>query len=133
MKKILFFFILIAILISVLGLNIPFFSDEVQLNTVVHNFDYDYNHPPLGHSILRLMTIVLGKSIIVMRLYPLIFNILTMFIIYLICKKIYNKKAAFFSFFLMTFLFYPILFSLQLMSDSLMMFLFSLGFFFFFK
>ena len=113
------------------GLDAPLFSDEIHLKEkTIENIQHIvHKSPPLSTEILKMF----GPDTVHLRLFSLICNILTLFIIYNLSKKIYNKKTLFFSFFLYVFSFYSILSSLIITDEPLLIFLFTLCFFFYLK
>src|SRR3989338_1988676 len=54
-------------------------------------FDYESPHPPLGKYTLRLTGNILGFENL--RFAPLLFSLLCLWLVYLITKKITNKKS----------------------------------------
>src|SRR3989344_3201701 len=112
-----------GIILRVAGLNNFIFNDEVVWATHAQNHSsfgfsyqsgpYAWNHMPLAPFFFRLATLVFGVSTWSIRLAPLLFGLLSIFLTYKLAEKIYDKRAAVFSALLLLFSFWHILASLQ--------------------
>ena len=125
-----------AILLRLINLNsVQFFDESAWTASLFPSAKYIFNLPPLALFLFKLITgisvPILGLKTISFRIFPLIFNLLTIVIVYLLAERIYGKKTAFFSLFLMGFSFYSILNAVQISDDSLLIFLFTLFFLFY--
>jgi 4-amino-4-deoxy-L-arabinose transferase-like glycosyltransferase len=74
--------------ISVSFANAPSFK-----SLILNNLPGDF-HPPLYYLILKSVLLVFPPSEIVLRLPSVIFGVATVFVVYLIAKKLYDQKTA---------------------------------------
>lgn len=138
-QKIILILFILGILIRLFGINQAGYDDELDylassqtdnyygLNNVVY-------HPPLSVWFTTLVTGLFGANTYVMRISFMLLFLLTTYLIYLLAKKFYDKKAALIAVFLMLFSFYGILASLQIdMEGSLITFFYTFAFFSFIK
>lgn len=93
----------IALILRSINLSQSLWLDEaINVNNVVNlgfsELFYKYSlgdfHPPLYHLILKLNTNLLGSSEVAVRLPSVIFGVLTVFVIYLIGRKLFENKTA---------------------------------------
>ncbi len=93
----------LALFLRLINLNQSFWLDEaINVNNVANlsfkNLIFDYSlsdfHPPLYHVILRANTLLIGTSEIAARLPSVVFGVLTVYITYLIARKLYEEKTA---------------------------------------
>jgi len=123
MKKGLIILLIIAIAIRLLGINNALFFDENTLVTFLVS-DADSWDPPLYLWMLHFFTYIFGLKVWAMRFTSCFFNILSIILIYAIAKKIYDKKTAFLSVFLISISFFSIINALQISDESLQIFLY---------
>lgn len=95
--------ILISGLIKLIGINQSLWLDEAISANVAKNyrlldiptlFSPSDFHPPIYYMFLRLWTGVFGFSELALRAPSIIFSLITIYLIYLIAKKISNQKTA---------------------------------------
>jgi len=95
--------IIFGFLLRAISLNQSFWLDEATGGLVVRNFNLgeiitkfspgDF-HPPLYYLILKIWSYVFGTSEIALRMPSVIFGILTIYLVYLIGKELFNKKVG---------------------------------------
>lgn len=105
-------------------------SDEYNKGNFIKNF-YNFDTPPLIKYITAASISLLGFSEISMRIIPVIFGMLTVFMTFVFAKKFYNEITALFASVLVSFSFVCIEFSRYALYDSAMPFLFLLTAYFF--
>lgn len=95
--------ILISGLIKLIGINQSLWLDEAisagvakdySLLNIPIQFSVSDFHPPIYYMFLKLWTSVFGFSAIALRLPSIIFSLITIYLVYLIVKRISNKKTA---------------------------------------
>jgi 4-amino-4-deoxy-L-arabinose transferase-like glycosyltransferase len=119
-KKWLFIFILLflfALFLRIPNLNFPFFGDEAWHEFVKFNkggfpsVHYDsiksqneiLVDPPLTGWFYLLYSSIFGFSTVILRSTSLLFALINILLVYFLAKKIFNKKTALFSVFLIAF------------------------------
>jgi uncharacterized membrane protein len=95
--------LIFAFLLRLFSLNQSFWLDEATSGLVARNFNLvdiitkfspgDF-HPPLYYLILKVWSYTFGTSEIALRLPSIIFGLLTIYLIYLIGKDLFNKKVG---------------------------------------
>ena len=95
MKKIIWILIILALAIRLLGVNHVLFGDETIWGYATYQ-DYPHvigteeaEHPPLFLLVLKTSTAVLTFQTFALRLIPLIFGILSLYLTYSLAKKQY--------------------------------------------
>ncbi len=95
--------LLLSLVLRVVNLNQSLWLDEaisinsiksLSFKSIIFNFSPNDFHPPLFYLILRAWTFVFGTSEISLRLPSVILGIATVYIIYLIGKKLYDQKTG---------------------------------------
>lgn len=125
--------ILASLFVRSFGLGASLFDDETMYGRAVANagnFGFNPNHyTPILMQWLQLpVTSLWGFDSWVLKLVPLLFGLLIMFISYLISRQLFGSRAAKITLLLIGFSFYPILSSLQLdVEGSLMTFFYLLA------
>lgn len=86
-----------------IGLNQSLWLDEAvtanviakysAINIITHFTPLDF-HPPMYYIVMRLWTRVFGLSVISLRMPSVIFSLITVYVVYLIVKKIKPNAAA---------------------------------------
>ncbi|MCW1296086.1 MAG: glycosyltransferase family 39 protein [Candidatus Parvarchaeota archaeon] len=102
----------------------PTFSDENFYFNVAKNFlngktiykEIFLAHPPFQIYTLSFLFLIFGSSLQVAKILPLLTSSISTFLIFLICKKLYNEKVAFLSSLL--FLFSPPFLSFSLIEQG---------------
>ncbi len=95
--------IVFAFLLRVISLNQSFWLDEATSGLVVRNFNLgdiitkfspgDF-HPPLYYLILKLWSYVFGTSEIALRFPSIVFGVATIYVVFLIGKKLFSNKVG---------------------------------------
>lgn len=95
--------VILGLLLRFVSLNQSFWLDEATTGLVVRNFNLmeivtkfspgDF-HPPLYYLILKVWSNIFGTGEIALRFPSIIFGLLTIYIIYLIGKEMFNKKVG---------------------------------------
>jgi len=103
MKKLLFWILLLGFILRLISLNQSLWLDEATSALVVRNFNFgeivtkfspgDF-HPPFYYLLLRAWGMVFGSSEIALRMPSVIFGLLTIYIVFLIGKELFNKKVG---------------------------------------
>lgn len=83
----------------------PSFSDEniyYSMGKIIARgqkpyIDFNYVHPPVQVYLLAGIFTVLGSSLATAKLLPLLSSLLSVILIFLISKKLFDEKSAFFS------------------------------------
>ena len=98
-----FFILILGLVLRLISLNQSFWLDEATSGLVVRNFSLteivtkfspgDF-HPPLYYLILKVWSSFFGTSEIALRFPSIIFGLLTIYLVYLIGKELFNKKAG---------------------------------------
>jgi len=138
MKKLFLILLSIAFLIRLLGINTVLHTDEVSwAMAVLQPFPKYINwipHPPLAVILYKIPSILFEVTTQNLRIVPLIFGLLTIFLTYKIGQKLYNEKAAIIATILMTFSFWHNIASTQVdMDGSILTFIFLFFFFIYLK
>jgi len=92
----------IGLVLRLISLNQSLWLDEattalvakMSLRDIFSKFLPGDFHPPLYYLIMKVWTAVFGYSEISLRAPSVIFGVLTIYVVYLIGKKIYDKKTA---------------------------------------
>ena len=99
----LYLIIFVSLFLRLINLNQSLWLDEaINLNNVralgfgdlVLKYSLSDFHPPLYHVILKANTLLIGSSELAARLPSVILGVLSVYITYLIGKKLYDKKTA---------------------------------------
>ena len=126
--KAIYILILLAILIRLIGINQALFDDEPGYITTSFAGKYGisvyHNHPPLVVWLNMLFTGLFGIETCVLRLVPLLFSVLTLFLLYKTATYLYNKKAGLIAVALATFTYYPTQAALQVGDEGVLAFFF---------
>lgn len=104
-SKTLIFFLLLAIFMSISGLFFPVHHDEGVFLTIsgqmskgyVPYLDYFDHKPPGIYLVLMLLKIIFGQSILIIRSFVLIVNLISSILIYFIGRRLFSFKAGLFS------------------------------------
>lgn len=95
--------IIISLVLRLISINQSLWLDEainvnnassLDLKSLIFNYSLSDFHPPLFHIILKIWTDFFGNSEIAVRIPSVIFGVLTVLVIYLIGKKLFEKKTA---------------------------------------
>ncbi|MFA4827316.1 MAG: glycosyltransferase family 39 protein [Candidatus Shapirobacteria bacterium] len=96
--------ILLIFGLRLIGINQSLWLDEAVSANVVKNYDFggiiknfspnDF-HPPLYYLALKLWTNYFGYSVVSMRLLSILFSIITIYLVFLIGKKIKDEKFGY--------------------------------------
>lgn len=140
-EKLLFVIIFAALLIRIIGVNTPLYTDEAHYTNIKPYFSSQYyvdyglkpmeknlseqyfaskfdanpsisHHPPFSMALWAVSAFIFGKTSFAFRIVPLIFGLLSIFLVYLLAKHLYGEKAGLFSAALAAISFYSILSSL---------------------
>lgn len=131
--------IIIGILIRLSGINDILYSAESDytfsskyFSNILGDNDRVFKHPPLTMILFSLSKTIFGHNSFSYRVVPFVFGILSIIFTYLLAKKMFGKKSAYFSTLLMVFLFYSTSTSLRVdWSGSIIIFFFLSSFYFF--
>ncbi len=88
------------------GLSDQYFAEKFNTNPSISH------HPPLSMALWAVSTFVFGDNTFAFRLVPLMFGIISIFLIYLLAKEMYGEKAGIISAAIAALAFYHILASL---------------------
>ena len=96
------FMLVVGLILRLISLNQSLWLDEatsamaakMSLSQMFTSFLPGDFHPPLYYLLLRLWSGIFGYSEIALRIPSVVFGVLTIYVIYLIGKKIYDKKTA---------------------------------------
>lgn len=95
--------LILALILRIIKLNQSLWLDEainvlaVKSNTFVDlitKYSIGDFHPPLYHLILRITVLIFGTSEIIVRMPSVLFGVITVFLIYIIGKELYDKKTG---------------------------------------
>lgn len=95
--------VLISGLIKLVGINQSLWLDEAisasvaktySLINIPTQFSISDFHPPIYYMFLKLWTNIFGFSVLSLRAPSVIFSLITIYLVYLIAKKISNEKTA---------------------------------------
>lgn len=95
--------VLISGLIKLIGINQSLWLDEAisaqvakdySLLNIPIQFSVSDFHPPIYYMFIKLWTNIFGFSELSLRLPSIIFSLVTVYLVYLITKKLSNKKMA---------------------------------------
>ena len=97
-----FLILLLSFLIRMIGINQSFWLDEaisanvakMPIGEIIKNFSIGDFHPPLYYWFLSIWTKIFGSSVVLLRLSSVLFSLITIYVIYLIGKKIKNKNVG---------------------------------------
>lgn len=67
---------------------------KMPIGEILKNFSVGDFHPPIFYWFLNLWTKIFGSNVIVLRLSSVLFSLITIYFVYLIGKKIKNKKIG---------------------------------------
>lgn len=102
-KNLIFIILVFALVMRLVGINQSLWLDEAIGAEAVRDFSYvgllaDFprsdNHPPLYYLDLKTWTTLFGYSEIALRMHSVVYGVLTIFLVFLIAKKI-NKNRFF--------------------------------------
>lgn len=103
MKKLLFWILLLGLILRLVSLNQSFWLDEATSGLVARNFNFgeiiskfspgDF-HPPFYYLLLKVWSMIFGTSEIALRSLSVIFGVASIYLVYLIGKKISDKKVG---------------------------------------
>ncbi|MDD2482777.1 MAG: glycosyltransferase family 39 protein [Candidatus Shapirobacteria bacterium] len=68
---------------------------KMPIGEILKNFSINDFHPPLYYWFLNIWTNIFGSRVAVLRFSSILFSVITVYFIYLIGKKIKNKKTGF--------------------------------------
>ena len=98
-----FFILILGLVLRLISLNQSFWLDEATSGLVVRNFNLveiitkfspgDF-HPPLYYLVLKVWSNIFGTSEMALRFPSIIFGLLTIYLVYLIGKEIFNKRVG---------------------------------------
>ena len=95
--------IIVALILRVINLDQSLWLDEainvnnatnLDYKTLTLNYSLGDFHPPLFHVVLKTWILLFGNSEIAVRSPSIIFAIFSILLVYLIAKKLYDKKTA---------------------------------------
>lgn len=95
--------LVVALVLRFIGINQSLWLDEginvnnaagLSFKDLILNYSLGDFHPPLYHAILKSWMIVSGTSEIAVRFPSVIFSVATVYITYLIGKKLFEEKTA---------------------------------------
>lgn len=98
-----FLILLISFVLRCISINQSLWLDEainvnnatnLSLKSLTLNYALSDFHPPLYHYVLNLAITVFGNSEIAVRMPSVIFGVITVYLTYLIAKKLFNQKTA---------------------------------------
>lgn len=128
--------VVLFLLLRIFGVDIPLHQDEYKWSFIADSrgmqVENEIPHPPLGKFIYSSLLPLVGQG--GLRLIPVMFSLVNLFLIYYLAKIALGKKAAIWTAILFTVSFFSILASLMIDTDGTMMPLFALlSFIFYFK
>lgn len=95
--------IVFGFLLRVISLNQSFWLDEATSGLVVRNFNLgeiitkfspgDF-HPPFYYLVLKIWSYIFGTNEIALRFPSIVFGLLTVYLVYLIGKKLFSSKVG---------------------------------------
>jgi len=96
------FVLILALGLRLIGINQSLWLDEaisaniakLPIGEIVKNFSVGDFHPPLFYWFLDLWTKIGGSNVVWLRLSSVLFSLATIYFVYLIGKKIKNKKIG---------------------------------------
>ncbi len=140
-RRLLFFILLGALLIRLLGSNLVVYTDEAHYTNIDAYFNSRYfltygpapmvaslsvpyfaslgffpaipHHPPLS-MLLFLISNIFFDGAFAFRIVPIIFGVLSIFMIYILAEFVYNRRVAFMAGILASVSFYHVLASIQI-------------------
>ncbi|MDD4026613.1 MAG: glycosyltransferase family 39 protein [Candidatus Shapirobacteria bacterium] len=94
--------LILSLGLRLIGINQSLWLDEaISANVaqmpfweIIKNFSINDFHPPLYYLFLNFWTNIFGNNVIVLRLSSVLFSLITIYFVYLIGKKIKNKKIG---------------------------------------
>lgn len=132
-------FIAIILLVRISGLNLNIYTDETVFALEGKDGFKDFSkivpeHPPIPIFLYSLYGSFFGNSNVAFRLVPFTFSALSLIMVYLLAKNLYDKRIAIASVSLMAISFWHTLASLQVDIDgALLTFMILCTFFFYIK
>ena len=100
------------------------FFDVIKYSSILDSW------PPLFYILLHYYQLLFGNSEIILRAFPFIFNILSLFTIYFFTKALYSKKEAILTCIFFTFSPYILSYGIEIRGYSLFLLLFILSSYF---
>jgi len=98
-----FVILTIALVLRLISINQSLWLDEainvnnallLDFKSLVLNYSLSDFHPPIYHVILKLWILLAGHSEIAVRIPSVVFGVLTVYVTYLIGKKLFEEKTA---------------------------------------
>lgn len=128
--------LILALILRLVNLNQSLWLDEAaqilmsqsSLYTIIFERSGDF-HPPLSY-ILYHFWMMLGTSEIWLRLLPVLFGVTTVFVIFKLCLKLFNKKIALTSALFLAIAQYHVYYSQELRMYSIVTFFAALSMYF---
>ena len=127
-----FLIIILAALIRISGINIAVFFEEATWTAMAgeHSFSnlgmtypslrglYTWPHPPVSVIMYKSATLAFGLYTYTMRMVPVIFGILSIIMVYLLCRKFLDMRTALIATILIAFSYWHVLASLEIDIDG---------------
>ena len=95
--------LIVSLILRLISINQSLWLDEainvnnaanLDFKTLIFKYSLGDFHPPLYHAILKTWILIFGNSEIAVRLPSVIFGVVTVYVTYLIGKKLFEEKTA---------------------------------------
>lgn len=119
-----FFLIALGVGVKIISLSLPFFDDDGSFGFIFRSdksFFLRFSiwpHPPLGSWIYAISQWLLGSNMVGIRIVPVLFSLILIFILYRFISRVYNQKLAIWSAILMFFTYFPFFSSVVIDFDN---------------